>query len=65
MRNLFIAVALMLSMSAGAQERATVYFTEDISPEALVSKRVLSMSTSLSSLTSGTYIINGKKTLIK
>lgn len=36
MRKLFIAAALMLAVSAGAQERATVYFTKDISPESLV-----------------------------
>lgn len=36
MRTLCIAAALLLAMSVEAQERATVYFTKDISAESLV-----------------------------
>lgn len=36
MKKLFLAAALMLSMTVCAQEKATVYFTKDITPEAVV-----------------------------
>ena len=36
MRALCIAASLLLSVTMGAQEKSTVYFTKNITPEAVV-----------------------------